>query len=62
MLERVNEELRRRIRVARIFPNRASYLRLISALAVEQDEEWQTDCRYIDMGTAKSEEDVRKAS
>jgi hypothetical protein len=29
---------------------------------VEQDEEWQTDCRYIDMGTAKSEEDVRKAS
>ncbi len=62
MLERVNEELRRRIRVARIFPNRASYLRLITALAVEQDEEWQTDCRYIDMRTSKSEEDVRKAS
>ncbi len=38
MLERVNEELRRRIRVARVFPNRTSYLRLITALAVEQDE------------------------
>jgi putative transposase len=49
MLERVNEELRRRVRVLRIFPNRASCLRLVTALAIEQDEDWLTDRRYLDM-------------
>ncbi|MCB1048776.1 MAG: IS256 family transposase [Calditrichaeota bacterium] len=49
MLERVNEELRRRVRVLRIFPNRASCLRLVSALAMEFDEDWQTDRRYLNM-------------
>lgn len=62
MLERVNEELRRRIRVARIFPNRASYLRLVTALAVEQDEEWQTDSRYLDVKLSENNEAVRQAS
>ena len=38
MLERLNEEIRRRERVIRIFPSRESGIRLIGALLVEQDE------------------------
>ncbi len=34
----------------RIFPNREACLRLVSALAVEQSEEWVTGRRYLDMG------------
>jgi transposase-like protein len=50
-LERLNQEIkRRRTRVVRIFPNRESCLRLVSALAVEQSEEWVTGRRYLDMG------------
>src|SRR5262249_804994 len=41
MLERFNEEIKRRTRVVRIFPNQASCLRLVRALAVEQHERWQ---------------------
>lgn len=41
MLERFNEEIRRRTRVVRIFPNEASCLRLVSALAMETSEDWQ---------------------
>jgi len=48
-LERFNQELRRRTRVVRIFPNREACLRLVSALAVEQSEEWVTGRRYLDM-------------
>ena len=49
MLERLNEELRRRTRVVRIFPNAASCLRLIRALCVETHEGWLEDKRYINM-------------
>ena len=35
--------------MVRIFPNRESCLRLVSALAVEQSEEWLTGRRYLDM-------------
>jgi transposase-like protein len=45
----LNQEIKRRTRVVRIFPNRTSYLRLVSALAVEQSEEWLTGRRYPDM-------------
>ncbi len=48
-LERFNQELKRRTRVVRIFPNRESCLRLVTALAVEQSEEWLTGRRYLDM-------------
>ncbi len=48
-LERLNQEIKRRSRVVRIFPNRASCLRLVSALAIEQSEEWLTGRRYLDM-------------
>jgi putative transposase len=47
--ERLNQEIKRRTRVVRIFPNREACLRLVSALAVEQSEEWITGRRYLDM-------------
>ena len=49
MLERFNEEIRRRTRVVRIFPNRESCLRLIRALAVETHEGWLEEHRYLNM-------------
>ncbi|HSK85610.1 MAG TPA: transposase [Rubrobacter sp.] len=48
-LERLKGEIKRSSRVVRIFPSRASCLRLVSALAVEQSEEWLTGRRYLDM-------------
>jgi transposase-like protein len=48
-LERVNQELKRRTRVAGLFPNEASLLRLISALLSEFDDQWQTDRIYLNM-------------
>lgn len=48
-LERLNEEIKRRTKVVRIFPNEASCLRLVSALCVETSEEWVTGRRYLDM-------------
>lgn len=49
MLERLNEEIKRRTRVVRIFPNPASCLRLIRALCVETHEAWLEDSRYLNM-------------
>ena len=48
-LERLNEEIKRRTRVIRIFPNRASCLRLVSALAAEQSDEWVSGKCYLNM-------------
>jgi len=48
-LERLNQEIKRRTRVVRIFPNAQACLRLVTALAVEQSEEWVTGRRYLDM-------------
>ncbi len=48
-VERLNEEIRRRERVIRIFPNRESVIRLMGALLMEQDEVWTTGHRYFDM-------------
>lgn len=51
LVERLNEEIRRRTRVARLFPNEASCLRLVSAVLMEIAEDWQTaDKRYISFG------------
>jgi transposase-like protein len=49
LLERFHQELKRRSLVVRIFPNEASCLRLIRALAAEQHEEWPDGARYLDM-------------
>jgi putative transposase len=48
-LERLNQEIKRRTRVVRIFPNREACLRMVTALAVEFSEEWVTGRRYLDM-------------
>ena len=53
MLERLNEEIKRRTHVVRIFPNDASCLRLVRALAVEVHENWIEAPRYLDMGLLK---------
>jgi putative transposase len=53
MLERLNEEIRRRTYVVRIFPNAASCCRLIRALAVETHENWLEAHRYLNMDDLK---------
>ena len=49
MLERLNKELKRRTRVAGLFPNEASALRLVSAVAMEISDEWETNRKYLTM-------------
>ncbi|MES0076916.1 transposase, partial [Mesorhizobium sp. M0058] len=53
MLERLNEEIRRRTYVVRIFPNTESCLRLVRALAVETNENWMEANRYINQATTE---------
>jgi transposase-like protein len=47
MLERLSQEIKRRTRVATLFPNEASLLRLVSAVLMETSEEWETGKRYL---------------
>ncbi|MER9232933.1 transposase, partial [Mesorhizobium sp. M0622] len=49
MLERLNQEIKRRTLVVRIFPNPRSCLRLVRALAVEIHENWLEATRYLNM-------------
>ena len=49
LLERLNEEIKRRTLVVRIFPNPAACLRLIRAIAVEMHENWIEATRYLNM-------------
>jgi len=49
MLERLNQEIKRRTWVVRIFPNQASCLRLVRAVAVEIHEHWLDGIRYLNM-------------
>jgi transposase-like protein len=51
LIERLNKEILRRTRVATLFPNEASLLRLVSAVLVEVDQEWQTGIRYLNPQT-----------
>src|SRR5215210_3240560 len=53
MLERLNEEIRRRTYVVRIFRNAASCCRLVRALAVETHENWLEAHRYLNMDDLK---------
>lgn len=59
MLERFNEEIKRRTRVVRIFPNEASCLRLIRALAAETHEGWLEASRYLNMELLKEHKKLR---
>jgi transposase-like protein len=47
ILERLNREIKRRTRVASLFPNEASLLRLVSAILMETSEEWETGRKYL---------------
>ena len=47
MLERLNEEIKRRTRVVRIFPHTESCLRLVRTLSVETHEAWLEDKHYL---------------
>jgi LysR family transcriptional activator of nhaA len=51
-LERVNQEMKRRTRVATLFPNEASLLRLVSAVLIEISGEWETGRTYLTMETS----------
>ena len=48
-MERLNEEVRRRERVIRIFPNRESAIHLLGAVLMERHEQWTTGHRYFAM-------------
>jgi len=55
-LERLHEEINRRTRVARLFPNEASLLRLVSAIEMEISEDWVAGKRYLNMNTEMENE------
>ncbi len=48
-LERLNQEIRRRTRVVGVFPNEASCLRLVTALAMETSDEWAAGKVYLSL-------------
>ena len=52
MIERLNQELKRRSRVIRIFPNDASCLRLLGTMCMEQSEVWESGKIYLTMRTS----------
>jgi putative transposase len=64
MLERLNQEIKRRTHVVRIFPNEKSCLRLIRALALETHEHWIEGTRYLNMEALRDlkKERVRTAA
>ena len=61
MIERVNQELKRRSKVVRIFPNPASCVRLFSALLKEWHEDWVTGRKYLDMELLREFENQKTA-
>jgi putative transposase len=61
MLERQNQELKRRTRVVRIFPNEQSCLRLVSALLIETSQEWMGRI-YLSMEEAIATEPPAQAA
>lgn len=52
VVERVNKEIKRRTRVACIFPNEASCLRLVTAIVLEISDDWKRGKRYLPLPTS----------
>ncbi len=52
-IERLNKEIKRRTRVATLFPNEESLLRLVSAILAEISDDWETGKVYLNMETEK---------
>jgi putative transposase len=62
LLERFNQEIKRRTLVVRIFPDEASCLRLVRAVAAEQHEEWMEGSRYLNAQLLREENQPMKAN
>jgi len=62
MIERLNQELLKRSRIIRIFPNVDSIIRLFGSMCIEQSEKWQTGYRYLDMTLPRPKKNQRKQS
>jgi transposase-like protein len=58
MLERLNEEIKRRTHVVRIFPNAEACQRLVRALAVETHENWLEAHRYLNMNDLREHKKI----
>ena len=56
-LERANKEIKRRTRVATLFPNVASCLRLVTAILTEMNEEWLAGNIYVNMNDFKKQQE-----
>jgi len=61
-LERVNREIKRRVRVAVLFPNAESALRLVTGILVEIHEEWVTGWAYLDMSRLDEDDSCHRSS
>ena len=53
MIERLNREIRRRTRVVGIFPNEASYVRLVCSYILEYAEDWAYERVYLSPGSIR---------
>lgn len=60
MIERFYQELKRRSRVIRIFPNEASCIRMLGNLAMEQSEEWETGRKYLTTLSSENKESTEQ--